>query len=101
MWQNIRKNNEIVVSFYEKVSEFRKMFNLIIKYYTRVREAVLAIEEIWVFIRESFYNSNWESNEMIFEKFHKDMFCKEVLGNQYIQAFLKEIKDSNNDRIAR
>ena len=29
------------------------------------------------------------------------MFFKEILGNRYIQAFIKEIKDSNGDRLGR
>jgi hypothetical protein len=91
-----------MASLYEKVSEFRKIFNLIIKYYTRVRQAILPIEEMWIFIRESiFTKQEGMTTDIIFEKFHKQMFSKEVLSNQYIHAFFKEIKDSNNDRIGR
>jgi len=81
LWQEVRKNNEIVASLYQKVESFRKIFNLILKYYTRVREAVFAIEEMWIFLIESTFN---QQSNSIFEKFHKQIFCKDVLGNRYI-----------------
>lgn len=55
IWTEVRKNNEIMVSFNQKPEAFRKLFDTIIKYYTRVREAVIGIEEIWVFLIESVF----------------------------------------------
>jgi hypothetical protein len=55
IWSEVRKNNEIMVAFAHKPESFRKLFDTIIKYYTRVREAVIGIEEIWVFLIESVF----------------------------------------------
>jgi hypothetical protein len=55
IWTEVRKNNEVMVSFSQNPEAFRKLFDTIIKYYTRVREAVIGIEEIWVFLIESVF----------------------------------------------
>jgi hypothetical protein len=55
IWTEVRKNNEVMISFSTKPEAFRKLFDTIIKYYTRVREAVIGIEEIWVFLIESVF----------------------------------------------
>jgi hypothetical protein len=55
IWTEVRKNNEVMVQFSQKPEAFRKLFDTIIKYYTRVREAVIGIEEIWVFLIESVF----------------------------------------------
>ncbi len=93
IWSEVRKNNEVMVSFVHKPESFRKLFDTIIKYYTRVREAVIGIEEIWVFLIESVFQQELKGN-LIFEQFHKQLFKKDILGHRYLQLFLKEIKDS-------
>jgi hypothetical protein len=55
-----------MVSFAHKPESFRKLFDTIIKYYTRVREAVIGIEEIWVFLIESVFQQELKGN-LIFE----------------------------------
>jgi hypothetical protein len=82
-----------MVSFSQKPEAFRKLFDTIIKYYTRVREAVIGIEEIWVFLIESVFQQELKGN-LIFEQYHKQLFKKDILGHRYLQLFLKEIKDS-------
>ena len=66
IWSEVRKNNEVMVSFTQKPESFRKLFDTIIKYYTRVREAVIGIEEIWVFLIESVFQQELKGN-LIFE----------------------------------
>ena len=66
IWSEVRKNNEVMVSFTHKAESFRKLFDTIIKYYTRVREAVIGIEEIWVFLIESVFKQELKGN-LIFE----------------------------------
>jgi len=56
LWTESRNNNQVIVSFQQQPEEFRKLFDTIIKYYTRVREAVIGIEEIWVFLIESVFD---------------------------------------------
>ena len=55
IWTEVRKNNETIVSFFSKPEAYRKIFDMIIKFYTRVREAVIGIEEMWVFLVESVF----------------------------------------------
>ena len=55
IWSEVKKNNEIIVSFYSKADAYRKIFDMIIKFYTRVRESVIGIEEMWVFLIESVF----------------------------------------------
>lgn len=66
------------------------------RFYTRVREAVLGIEEIWVFLIESLFSQEL-SGGLIFDKMHKTMFKKEILnGHRYIAALIREIKESRD-----
>lgn len=58
------------MSFQTKPEQFRKLFDTIIKYYTRVREAVIGIEEIWIFLIEIVFQQELKGN-LIFESFHK------------------------------
>lgn len=55
IWQEVRKSNETIVSLVAKPDAYRKVFDMIIKFYTRVREAVIGIEEMWVFLIESVF----------------------------------------------
>lgn len=55
IWSEMRKNNEILVSFYQQPDSYQKVFDLIIKFYTRVRDSVIGIEEIWLFLMESVF----------------------------------------------
>lgn len=83
IWQEVRKNNEVIVALPHKPEAFRKIFDTIIKYYTRVREAVIGIEEIWVFLIESVFQQELKGN-LIFEQFHKQLFKKDILGHRYL-----------------
>lgn len=74
--------------------EFQRLFETLIKYYTRVKEAVSSVEEIWIFLVEAVFGQQLKG-ELIFEQLHKQLFKKEVLaGHRYVQAFLKEIRES-------
>jgi len=92
IWSEMRKNNEVIVSFYQQPDAYQKIFDLLIKFYTRVRDAIIDIEEMWVFFMESVFNHELKGN-MIFEQFHKQLFKKDILGHRYLQSFLKEISD--------
>lgn len=70
IWREIRKSNEIIASFYQKPEGFRKLFDMLVKFYTRVREAVLGIEEMWIFLVESIFNQELTGN-LLFEQYHK------------------------------
>jgi len=100
IWREIRKSNEIIASFYQRPEGFRKLFDMLVKFYTRVREAVLGIEEMWIFLIESIFNQELTGN-LLFEQYHKQLFKKEILQNKYLSAFIKELKDSNSDRLGR
>lgn len=55
-WAQWRKSKEVAVSYSKRPAEYRQMLDTIVKYYTRVREAVVAgIEEIWVFLIETVF----------------------------------------------
>jgi hypothetical protein len=45
----------MIVPFISKPEAYRKIFDMIIKFYSRVRECVIGIEEIWVFLIESVF----------------------------------------------
>jgi hypothetical protein len=70
IWTDWRKNNEVIAPLSCKAENFRSLFDTIIKYYTRVREAVIGIEEIWVFLIESVFQQELKGN-LIFEQYHK------------------------------
>lgn len=50
-----RQSTEIIIPFSQKPEHYRRLFDLLIKYYMRVREAVVGVEEIWVFLIESVF----------------------------------------------
>ena len=52
LWTESRNQNQVIVSFQEQPEAFRTLFDNIINYYTKVRETVIGIEEIWVFLIE-------------------------------------------------
>lgn len=55
IWREVRKNNEAITSLQSNHLQFQRIFDIIVRFYTRVREAVLGIEEIWVFLIESLF----------------------------------------------
>ena len=66
IWREVRKSNETLISLHQNPSNYKKLFDMIIKFYSRVREAVLGIEEIWVFLLESVFLQELKGN-LIFE----------------------------------
>lgn len=93
LWSELRKSFEVSVSFSKYPEQFRKLFDTLIKYYTRVREAVIGIEEIWVFLIEQIFHQELKGN-LIFDSLHKQLFKKEILGHRYLQLYVKEIRDA-------
>lgn len=83
----------MLYSFYDKSENYRKLFDTIIKYYTRVQEAVIGVEEIWVFLVENVFKQQLNGN-LIFDAFHKQLFKHDILGHRYLQMFLKEIRET-------
>jgi hypothetical protein len=55
IWRQIRRNNEVIQKLTSQPDDFRNIFDKIIKFYTKVKEAVLGIEEMWVFLIESLF----------------------------------------------
>ncbi len=66
IWSEVRRNNEMIAPFFSKPDSYRKIFDMIIKFYTRVRESVIGIEEMWVFLIESVFQQELKGN-LIFE----------------------------------
>jgi hypothetical protein len=97
IWREVRKNNEAITSLYFNHTQFQRVFDILVRFYTRVREAVLGIEEIWVFLIESLFQQELKGG-LIFDQLHKTLFKKEIInGHRYIAALIKEIKDSMED----
>ena len=97
IWREVRKNNEAITSLYFNHAQFQRIFDIIVRFYTRVREAVLGIEEIWVFLIESLFQQELKGG-LLFDQLHKTLFKKEIInGHRYIAALIKEIKDSMED----
>ena len=55
IWHELKKNNETMLSLSSKPDSFRKIFDWIVRYYTRMCDAVLPIEEMWVFLVEALF----------------------------------------------
>ena len=89
-------NNETIVSFYQYPDAYQKIFDLLIKFYTRVRDSIIGIEEMWVFFMESIFHQELKGN-MIFEQYHKQLFKKDILNHRDIERFLKEIHETQLD----
>ncbi|MFS8160640.1 MAG: hypothetical protein ACMG6E_10655 [Candidatus Roizmanbacteria bacterium] len=64
---------------------------MLIRYYARVRDSVLNLEEAWAFLMEMIYSSEMKG-QLLFEQFHKQLFEREVMKHQQIGDFLNEIK---------
>jgi hypothetical protein len=57
-WNMLREkqvNKYKTAHFVQGPDAYKKIFDLIIRFYTRVRDAVIDLEEIWVFLMESVY----------------------------------------------
>eukprot|EP00347_Sterkiella_histriomuscorum_P010269 403376945 len=93
IWSQVRMNNETIVSFYQYPDAYQKIFDLLIKFYTRVRDSIIGIEEMWVFFMESIFHQELKGN-MIFEQYHKQIFKKDILNHRDIERFLKEIHET-------
>jgi hypothetical protein len=63
----MRKNNETIVALEDRPEVFRKVMDLIVRFYTRCREAVVAIEEMWVYLVEALFQQELRGN-LIFEQ---------------------------------
>lgn len=101
IWREVRKSNETIIALYDKPEAFRKIMDLIVRFYTRCREAVVAIEEMWIFLVEALFQQELRGN-LIFEQLQKQLFKRDVLnGHRYIQAFIREVKDSSDDMLER
>ena len=55
IWSEMKKSNEVIVTLYSKPGAYKKIFDLIIKFYAKVRESVVGIEEMWVFLMETIF----------------------------------------------
>lgn len=96
IWSEMRKNNEMIVSFYQHPDAYQKIFDLLIKFYTKVRDSILGIEEMWLFFMESVFQQELKGS-LIFDQLHKQIFKKDILSHRYIQSFLKEINEAQID----
>jgi predicted NACHT family NTPase len=95
LFQEWRSSTEAITPFALKPEHYRRLFDLIIQYYTRVRDAVIGMEEIWAFLIESVFNQELKGN-LIFEQYQKQLFRKEVLqSHRYLLMFIKEINDAH------
>jgi len=55
MWRELNANKYRVSHFPQAPEAYNKVFDLIIRFYQRVRESVINLEEIWVFLMEIVY----------------------------------------------
>src|SRR6185437_1958164 len=77
MWREMNANKYKVQHFVHASEAYNKIFDIIIKYYARVRDSVTNLEEIWVFLMEIVYQQELKG-QLIFEQFHKQLFESEV-----------------------
>lgn len=95
VWKEINSNKYKVEHFSFSPDSYHRVFNLIIKFYNRVKDSVINIEEIWSFLMEMTYNHEI-TGQLLFEQYHKSLFEQEILCNQQIKDFLNEIKNAFN-----
>jgi hypothetical protein len=55
MLREKQANRYKIAHFVQGPEAYKRIFDMIIRFYTRVRDAVINLEEIWVFLMESVY----------------------------------------------
>jgi hypothetical protein len=55
IWREVRKSSETIIALYDAPESFRKIMDLIVRFYSRCREAVIAIEEMWIYLIEALF----------------------------------------------
>ena len=83
-------NRCTMLTFNSAPQEYQFIFRKVQKAYLGVRQGMLALEELWVFLVESVYQKV-SHGFLIFEDQHKLLFRQEVLENCYIAELLKDI----------
>jgi hypothetical protein len=78
IWKEICANKFKIEHFQRAPDQFNRIFDLIIRYYARVRDSVLNLEEAWAFLMEMIYSSEMKG-QLLFEQFHKQLFEREVM----------------------
>lgn len=56
IWREMRKNNETIIALEDRPELFQRVMNLVIRFYSRCQEAVVAIEEMWVYLVEALFH---------------------------------------------
>lgn len=67
IWREMRKNNETIIALEDRPELFQRVMNLVIRFYSRCQEAVVAIEEMWVYLVEALFHQELRGN-LIFEQ---------------------------------
>jgi hypothetical protein len=95
MLKDVNSNKYRLQHFIQAQTLYHKVFDLLIRFYTRIRDAVPDVEEMWVFLIESVWQTDLKGR-IIFEQQHKQLFESEVMLSQFIKEFLTEIKTQYN-----
>ena len=91
IWQEIKANKYKIEHFQKASEQFSRVFHMLFRYYAKIKDAILNLEEAWSFLMEMIYQRIMEG-QLLFEQYHKQLFEREVLQNQHIADFINEIK---------
>lgn len=73
LWKEIKANMYKVQHFSRAPEQFKRIFELIYRFYERIKNSILSIEEAWSFLVEMIYSRNMEG-QLLFENYHKQLF---------------------------
>ena len=66
VWKEINANKYKIENFQRGPDQFSKIFYLLIRYYSRVRDSVIRLEEAWAFLMEMIYSREIKG-QLLFE----------------------------------
>lgn len=91
-WMEIRQSRRRLQKFVHRPSEYKLIFDMILRSYIQLRDSLEFLEEFWIHMVESIYGKI-QTGKLQFDRIWKDLFHQKIMENRYIKYFLNDISD--------
>ena len=91
-WSDIKQSRRRLQKFVHRPTEYKKVFDMIVRSYVQLRDNLEYLEEFWVHLIESIYGKI-QTGKLQFDKIWKDLFHDKIMENKHIKYFLNDVYD--------